>query len=105
MSSACLLKIKLRSYSVPVVDQAAMDIVKTAKDTGAVVSGPVPLPSKVKRFVVLKSPHGDKKSREKYHLTTHQRLIVIKEMNDDTMKRLNVVGLNHGVEVIIGVGN
>ena len=71
------IRIRLKAFDHAVIDQASADIVRTAEKTGAQVSGPIPLPTKTKRWTVLRSPHVDKKSREQFELKTHKRLIDI----------------------------
>ena len=71
------IRIRLKAFDHAVIDQAAADIVRTAQKTGAQVSGPIPLPTKTRRWTVLRSPHVDKKSREQFELKTHKRVIDI----------------------------
>ena len=68
------IRIRLKAFDHAVIDQASADIVRTAEKTGAQVSGPIPLPTKTKRWTVLRSPHVDKKSREQFELKTHKRV-------------------------------
>ena len=79
----------------------ALDIVQTAKRTGARVSGPVPLPTRVERFTVLRSPHIDKKSREQFEMRTHKRLIYISEATAKTMDALSKLNMPAGVDIRI----
>src|SRR5688500_20010887 len=69
------IRIRLKAFDHAVIDQTASDIVRTAEKTGAKVSGPIPLPTRVQRWTVLRSPHIDKKSREQFELKTHKRVI------------------------------
>ena len=81
------IKIRMESYDHEAIDQSARDIVETAKRTGARVAGPVPLPTRVERYTVLRSPHIDKKSREQFEIRTHKRLVYITEATGKTMER------------------
>ena len=83
------------------IDQSALDIVQTAKRTGASVSGPVPLPTRIERFTVLRSPHIDKKSREQFEMRTHKRLIYITEATAKTMDALSKLNMPAGVDIRI----
>ena len=74
---ATRLRIKLRAYDHSLLDSSVNEIVQTAKDTGARVAGPIPLPTAVNKFTVLRSPHKDKKSREQFEMRTHKRMIDI----------------------------
>ncbi len=71
------IRIRFKAFDHAVIDQAAADIVRTAEKTGAQFSGPIPLPTKTRRWTVLRSPHVDKKSREQFELKTHKRVIYI----------------------------
>ena len=93
------IRIKLKSYDHILIDKSTEKIIKTVKSTGAVVSGPIPLPTKRSLFTVLRSPHVDKKSREHFERRTHTRLIHILEHNDDTIAELKKMDLPAGVEV------
>ena len=78
------IRIRLKAFDHVVLDQAAADIVRTAEKTGAQVSGPIPLPVKIERWTVLRSPHVDKKSREQFELRTHKRLLDINDSRPQT---------------------
>ncbi|MBU4405740.1 MAG: 30S ribosomal protein S10 [Candidatus Aminicenantes bacterium] len=93
------IRIKLKSFDNRVLDKSSAEIVAKAKRTGAVVTGPIPLPTKIERFCVLRSPHADKKSREHFERRSHARLIEIREHNDDTISELKKMDLPAGVEV------
>jgi len=95
------IRIKLKSYDHRLIDKSAEKIVKEVKKTGAVVSGPIPLPTKRSVFTVLRSPHVDKKSREQFEIRTHKRLIDILSWNTKTMDALTRLDLPAGVEVEI----
>ena len=93
------IRIKLKSFDNRVLDKSAAEIVAKAKRTGAIVTGPIPLPTKIERFCVLRSPNTDKKSREHFERRSHARLIEIREHNDDTISELKKMDLPAGVEV------
>ena len=95
------IRIRLKAFDHGVLDQAAADIVRTAEKTGAQVSGPIPLPVKIERWTVLRSPHVDKKSREQFELRTHKRLLDIIEPNQQTLDALMKLDLSAGVDVEI----
>ena len=95
------IRIRLKAYDHSVLDQALSDIVETGKRTGARVVGPVPLPTRIERYTVLRSPHIDKKSREQFELRTHKRLIDIHEANARTAEVLNRLVVPAGVFVKI----
>lgn len=97
------IRIRLKAFDHVVLDQAAADIVRTVEKTGATVSGPIPLPSKVQRWTVLRSPHVDKKSREQFELKTHKRLIEILDSRAQTVDALTKLDLPAGVDVEIKV--
>ena len=98
------IRIKLRSYDHNLVDKSAEKIVKTVKNTGAVVNGPIPLPTRIERYTVLRSPHIDKKSREQFEIRTHKRLLDIVEPTEKTVDALMKLDLAAGVEVQISLG-
>jgi small subunit ribosomal protein S10 len=95
------IKIRMEAFDHEAIDQSAMDIVQTAKRTGARVSGPVPLPTRIERFTVLRSPHIDKKSREQFEMRTHKRLIYITEATPKTMDALSKLNMPAGVDIRI----
>ena len=97
------IKIRMEAYDHEAIDQSARDIVETAKRTGARVSGPVPLPTRIERFTVLRSPHIDKKSREQFEIRTHKRLIFITEPTAKTMDALAKLNMPAGVDIRIRV--
>ncbi len=97
------IKIRMEAYDHEAIDQSARDIVETAKRTGARVSGPVPLPTRIERFTVLRSPHIDKKSREQFEIRTHKRLIFISEPTAKTMDALAKLNMPAGVDIRIRV--
>jgi len=95
------IRIKLKSYDYSLVDKSAEKIVKTVKATGAVVSGPIPLPTDKKIFTVLRSTFVNKKSREQFELTTHRRILDIVSPSDQTMDALMKLNISSGVDVEI----
>lgn len=95
------VRITLTAFDHRVLDQSTKEIVHTIKRTGAEVSGPVPLPRKVERFTVNRSPHIDKKSREQLEIRTHKRLITIINPSPQTVEALGKIELPSGVEVKI----
>ena len=98
------IRIRLRAYDYRIVDESARQIVNTAKRTGARVRGPVPLPTRIERFTVLRSPHTDKKAMDAYEMRTHKRLIDIEEPTPQTVDALMKLDLAAGVDVDIKVG-
>ena len=97
------IRIKLKSFDHRLVDQSAVEIVDTAKRSGARVVGPVPLPTRKERFTVNRSPHVDKKSMDQFELREHDRLIDIHEPTADTIDALRRLNLPAGVEILINV--
>ena len=95
------IRIRLKAYDSKLLDQSATEIVETAKRTGARVSGPIPLPTRINRFTVLRSPHVDKKSREQFEIRTHKRLLDILEPTPQTLDALMKLDLSAGVDVEI----
>ena len=93
--------IRLESYDHGALDQSAVELVETAKRTGAKVAGPIPLPTRIERYTVLRSPHIDKKSREQFEIRTHKRLIDIVQPTNKTIDALNKLSLPAGVDVEI----
>ncbi len=97
------IRIRMEAYDHEILDQSAASIVETAKSTGARVSGPIPLPTRIERYTVLRSPHVDKKSREQFEIRTHKRLIDITEPTAKTVGALSKLTLPVGVEIKIKV--
>ncbi len=95
------IRIRLKAYDYRVLDQSVIEIVETVKRTGARVSGPIPLPTKINKYTVLRSPHVDKKSREQFEIRTHKRLIDISESTPETVDALMKLNLSTGVNVEI----
>ena len=95
------IRIRLKAYDHRLLDQSTRDIVETAKRTGATVAGPIPLPTSINRWTVLRSPHVDKKSREQFEIRTHKRLLDILEPTPETVDALMKLDLPAGVDVEI----
>ena len=96
------IRIRLKAYDHRVLDTSAKEILETAKRTGADVRGPIPLPTRIEKFTVLRSPHIDKKSREQFEIRTHKRLVDILEPTTETINTLvNQLELSSGVSVEI----
>ena len=101
MSQSQKIRIKLKSYDYNLVDKSAEKIVKTVKATGAVVSGPIPLPTHTRIYTVLKSPHVNKKARDQFQLRSYKRLMDIYSSTSKTVDALMKLELPSGVEVEI----
>ena len=97
------IRIRLKSFDHRMIDKASADIVRTASNTGARIAGPVPLPTKIDKVTVLRSPHIDKKSREQFETRTHKRLIDILDATPQTVDSLMKLELPAGVSVEIKV--
>ena len=95
------IRIRLKAFDHRVLDQSTSEIVNTAKRTGAQVRGPIPLPTRIEKFTVLRSPHIDKKSREQFEIRTHKRLLDILEPTPQTLDALMKLDLSAGVDVEI----
>jgi len=95
------IRIRLKAFDHRILDQAAGEIANTAKRTGASVRGPIPMPTRIKKYTVLKGPHIDKKSREQFETRTHKRLLDIVEPTPQTVDALMKLDLAAGVEVEI----
>ena len=95
------IRIRLKAYDHRLLDQSAREIVDTAMRTGAKVAGPVPLPTRINKYTVLRSPHVDKKSREQFEIRTHKRLLDILEPTQQTLDALMKLDLAAGVNVEI----
>lgn len=95
------IRIRLEAYDPRALDTSAREIVEQARRTNARVSGPIPLPTRIERYTVLRSPHVDKKSRDQYEMRTHKRLIDIYEANARTVEALNRLVVPAGVFVRI----
>jgi len=95
------IRIRLKAYDSKLLDQSAGEIVETARRTGAKVAGPIPLPTRINKFTVLRSPHVDKKSRDQYEIRTHKRLLDILEPTQQTIDALGKLDIAAGVDVEI----
>ena len=95
------IRIRLKAFDYRLIDQSALEIVETAKRTGAVVKGPVPLPTRKERLDVLRSPHANKTSRDQFEIRTHLRLMDIIDPTDKTVDALMKLDLPAGVDVEI----
>ena len=95
------IRIRLKAFDYKLIDQSALEIVETAKRTGAVVKGPVPMPTRIERFDILRSPHKNKTSRDQFEIRTHLRLMDIIEPTDKTVDALMKLDLPAGVDVEI----
>lgn len=101
MTSDTKIRICLRAFDYQLLDKSAGDIVETAKRTGARVAGPIPLPTHISRYTVLRGPHIDKKSREQFEVRTHKRLLDIMDPTQQTLDALMKLDLSAGVDVEI----
>ena len=99
------IRIRLNGYDYRVVDRATQEIVEIAKRTGATVVGPIPLPTRIERITVLRSPHVNKKSREQFEMRTHKRVLDIVNPTSNTIDRLRKNNLPSGVSVVIATAN
>ncbi len=95
------VRIRLKGFDHKLLDQSTSEIVETAKRTGARLSGPIPLPTHIERYTVLRSPHVDKKSMEQFEIRTHKRLLDILEPSQQTIDALMKLDLSAGVDVEI----
>jgi small subunit ribosomal protein S10 len=99
------IRIRLKAFDHRVLDQSTSELVTTAKRTGARVRGPIPLPTRIEKFTVLRSPHVDKKSREQFEIRTHKRLLDIVDPTPQTVDALMKLDLAAGVDVEIKLKN
>ncbi len=97
------IRIKMKSYDHRLLDKSVVEVVNVAKRTGARVIGPIPLPTKISRFTVLRSPHVDKKSREQFEIRIHKRLLDIMEPSPKTVDMLSKLDLPAGIDVEINL--
>ena len=102
MQGQCI-RIKLQAYDHGVLDQAVREIVETARGTGAQVVGPIPMPTKIERFTVNRSPHVDKKSMDQFEIRTHKRILDIMEPTAKTVDELKKLNLPAGVDITIKI--
>lgn len=101
--SSSRIRIRLKGFDYRVIDQSTADIVETAKRSGARVAGPVPLPTRIEKVTVNRSPHVDKKSMDQFEIRTHKRLIDIIEPTSATVDELKKLNLPAGVDITINV--
>ena len=101
MATSQRIRIRLKSFDHRLIDQSAKEIVETARRTGSVVVGPIPLPTKTERYTVLISPHVNKDARDQYEIRTHKRLLEIVDPSDKTVDSLMKLDLAAGVDVQI----
>ena len=97
------IRIRLQSYENQMLDKSVNEIIETAKNTGSAIAGPVPLPTRVERFTVNRSPHVDKKSMEQFEIRTHKRMIDIINPTSRTVDELKKLNLPAGVDISIKV--
>ena len=95
------IRIKLRAYDHRLLDQSVQDIVMAAQRSGASISGPLPLPTRISKYTVNRSPHVDKKSREQFEIRTHKRIIDIEEPTGQTVDALHRLVMPAGVDIKI----
>lgn len=93
------IRIRLKAYDHKVLDQSALQIAQTAQGTGADISGPIPLPTEIQKFTVIRGPHIDKDSREQFEIRTHKRLIDVLDPNARTLESLAKLALPAGVDI------
>lgn len=98
------IRIRLQSYENRMLDQSVTEIIETAKNTGSMIAGPVPLPTRVERFTVNRSPHVNKKSMEQFEIRTHKRMIDIINPTGRTVEELKKLNLPAGVDISIKIG-
>ena len=101
MADTTKIRIRLKAFDHQLLDKSTSDIVETANRTGARVAGPIPLPTEVRRYTVLRGPHVDKKSREQFEIRTHKRLLDIIEPTQQTLDALMKLDLSAGINVEI----
>ena len=101
MAATTKIRIRLKAFDHQLLDKSTADIVETARRTGARVAGPIPLPTSIRRYTVLRGPHVDKKSREQFEVRTHKRLLDILEPTQQTLEALMKLDLSAGVDVEI----
>ncbi len=101
MAETTKIRIRLKAFDHQLLDKSTADIVETARRTGARVAGPIPLPTSIRRYTVLRGPHVDEKSREQFEVRTHKRLLDILEPTQQTLEALMKLDLSAGVDVEI----
>ena len=103
MANKQTMRIRLQAFAHTILDQSTAEIVNTVKRTGADVAGPIPLPTRIERFTVNRSPHVDKKSMEQFEIRTHKRLLDIINPSNRTVEELKKLNLPAGVDIIIKI--
>ena len=103
MANKQTIRIRLQAFEHTILDQSTAEIVNTVKRTGADVAGPIPLPTRIERFTVNRSPHVDKKSMEQFEIRTHKRLLDIINPSNRTVEELKKLNLPAGVDLIIKI--
>jgi small subunit ribosomal protein S10 len=103
MTNGQRIRIRLKGYDFRMLDQSVLEIVDTAKRTGALVAGPIPLPTKIEKFTVNRSPHVDKKSMDQFEMRTHKRLVDIIDPTAKTVDELRKLNLPAGVDITIEI--
>lgn len=103
MTDTQKIRIRLKGFDYRTLDQSSLEIVETAKRTGARVSGPIPLPTRIERFTVNRSPHVDKKSMDQFEIRTHKRLLDIVDPTAKTVDELKKLNLPAGVDITIKI--
>ena len=93
------IRMKLKAYDHKILDKSVNQIVETARRTGVEVWGPIPMPTKINRYTVLKSPHVDKKSREQFEVRVHKRLLYVVDPNQQTLEALKKLEISTGVDI------
>ena len=103
MANKQTIRIRLQAFEHTILDQSTAEIVNPVKRTGADVAGPIPLPTRIERFTVNRSPHVDKKSMEQFEIRTHKRLLDIINPSNRTVEELKKLNLPAGVDIIIKI--
>ncbi|HPY89291.1 MAG TPA: 30S ribosomal protein S10 [Lentisphaeria bacterium] len=103
MANSQTIRIRLQAFEHTILDQSTSEIVNTVKRTGARIAGPIPLPTRIERFTVNRSPHVDKKSMEQFEIRTHKRVLDIINPNTNTVEELRKLNLPAGVDIIIKI--
>jgi small subunit ribosomal protein S10 len=103
MSTKQTIRIRLQAFDHRVLDQSTSEIVKTVKRTGAMIAGPIPLPTRIERFSVNRSPHVNKKSMEQFEIRTHKRVLDIVNPTGKTVDELKKLSLPAGVDITIKI--
>ncbi|MBE6402881.1 MAG: 30S ribosomal protein S10 [Lentisphaerae bacterium] len=104
MSNKQKVRIRLQAYEHRILDQSVTEILNTVKRTGSQVVGPVPLPTRIERFTVNRSPHVDKKSMEQFEIRTHKRVLDIIDPTNKTVDELKKLSLPAGVDISVKIG-